>query len=353
MGKGLEHVSVDLGYGYVKAISFKTGKRVVFPSLVGRGHDLSISGMFDGLKKDISNIHVIYGDEEFFVGDLAERESRTVARVFEQERFDHVYTKVLLNVAIQMVTEGKGGTVNLSTGLPLDFYEPQRKRFRESLLGVQPQVEWKSGIRAGETLKLNINEVFVFPQGIGAIFSALYSSDGHYAYPELMRENNMIALIDIGFRTTDFTVVEVKEDKSFIPNIKLSGTLDSGVVNLHRHIRQFFKSKTGGADLNEFHMSRILNNHQLTYKGQKIDFTEAIFKGKSAIANNIADQLKAIWVEEADLFDGIFLAGGGGKLFIKDFQTHFNNRVEVIDDCQFANAIGYLRLGNRLINKAK
>lgn len=347
----LDHVSVDLGYGFVKAISKKTNKKVVFPSLVGRGHDLSISGMFDGLKKDISNIHVVYGGEEFFVGELAERESRTVSRVFEQERFDHIFTKVLLNVAIQMVTDGKGGTVNVSTGLPLDFYEPQKKKFRESLLGVQPHVEWKSGVRAGETLKLNINEVFVFPQGIGAVFSALYTNDGRYAYPHLMRKGNLIALIDIGFRTTDFTVVEIREDRSFVPNIKLSGTLDSGVVNLHRHIRQFYKTKTGGADLNEFHMSRIFSNHQLTYKGQKIDFTETILQGKSAVANNIADQLKAIWAEEADLFDAIFLAGGGGKLFINEFQSHFNDRVEIIEDSQFANAIGYLRLGNRLLAK--
>lgn len=340
-----------MGYGFVKAISAKTGKTAVFPSLVGRGHDLSISGMFDGLKKDISNIHVVYGDEDFFVGELAERESRNVSRVFEQERFDHVYTKVLLNVAIQVVTDGMGGTVNLSTGLPLDFYESQRKRFRESLLGVQPQVTWKLGTRAGETLKVNINEAFIFPQGIGAMFSALYTHDGNYMYPQLMRAGNMIALVDIGFRTTDFTVVEIREDKSFIPNVKLSGTIESGVVDLHKQIRQYFKNQTGGADLNEFHMSRILKTNQLTYRGRKIDFTEAILQAKVMISNNIADKLKAIWVEEADLFDGIFLAGGGGKLFINEFQKHFNNRAENIDNSQFANAIGYLRLGNRLLAK--
>lgn len=342
---------MDLGYGFVKAISAKTRKQIMFPSLVGSGHDLSVTGLFDGIKNDLSNIHVVFGDKEYFVGELAERESRTVSRVFEQERFDHIYTKVLLNVAIQLVTDKEVNTVNLSTGLPLDFFDSQRKRFRESLLGTQPYVYWKSGTYKGENKKITINDALIFPQGIGAIFSALYNEDGTFAYPHLMQRGNLIALIDIGFRTTDFTVVEIREDKSFIPNIKLSGTIDGGVVDLHKQIRQYFKNQTGGADLNEFHMSRILENKQISYKGKRIDITEPIFLSKRAIANNLADQLKAIWAEEADLFDAIFLAGGGGELFKKEFESHFHDRTQTIKASQFANAIGYLRLGNRKFTK--
>lgn len=351
MKSKIEHVAVDLGYGFVKAVSSNTGKRVVFPSLVGRGYDLGVAGMFGDKKNDISNIHVVCDGVDYFVGELAEKESRTVSRIFEQERFEHQYTKILLNTAIQLVTDGSVDQINLSTGLPLDFYKAQSKDFKKSVLGLQPLVEWKSGSLKDKTLRVNINDALVFPQGASAVFSALINHEGRFAYPHLMNAGNLIALIDIGFRTTDFVVVEMQEDSSFIPKVKLSGTIDDGVVNLHQQIKQSYKQETGGADLNEFHMSRILRNGYVTFRGKRVDFKGIIESSKESIATNIADRLKAVWVEEADLFDAIFLAGGGGNLFEESIQPHFANRLEVINESQFANAIGYLRLGKNKFDR--
>ncbi|MEN1969702.1 ParM/StbA family protein [Lentibacillus sp. N15] len=350
MSNNIEHVAVDLGYGFVKAIASTSGKRVIFPSLVGKGYDLGVAGMFGDKKNDISNIFISYDQEDYFVGTLAEKESRTVSRIFEQERFEHLYTKILLNTAIQIVTEGKMDQVNVSTGLPLDFYQAQRKEFQQSILGLQPLVEWKSGELKGETLRINVNQALVFPQGASAVFSALINHEGKFTYPHLMNIGNLIALIDIGFRTTDYIVVEMQEDSSFVPKVKLSGTIDEGAINLYQDIKQFYKRETGGADLNEFHMSRILKNGFITYKGKRINFNDAIESSKKSIATNISDRLKVVWVDEADLFDAIFLAGGGGILFEQFIQPHFDNRLEIISESQFANTIGYLRLGKRKFN---
>ncbi|MDA6131482.1 hypothetical protein OSK38_29450, partial [Escherichia coli] len=79
-----------------------------------------------------------------------------------------------------------------------------------------------------------------------------------------------ISLIDIGYRTTDFVVVEIQVNKGFMPKTKLSGTIDDGVINLTRDIRQAFKVQTGGADLNEFHLNRVMQDGRLTYKGKKL-----------------------------------------------------------------------------------
>lgn len=345
------HVAVDIGYGYVKAISGETGKRVVFPSLVGRGHELGLVDLFGKRKNGVNNIHIVYEGNEYFVGDLAEKESGTVSRVFEQERFDHLYTKILLNTAIQLVTEGKAKNVNVSTGLPLDFYQSQRKDFRKSIIGVQPVIEWKAGELNEQSKRLNIENALVFPQGASAIFSALINGRNRYAHPDLMNTGNLIALIDIGFRTTDYVVIEIQEDSSFIPQVRLSGTIDDGVVNLHQQVEQAYRHKTGGADLNEYHKMRILNNGYITFKGERISFLETITSSKQSIASNISDRLKAVWVEETDLFDEIFIAGGGGKFFHKNLQSHFDNRLTLIEESQFANAIGYLRLGNRFFSK--
>lgn len=345
------HVSVDIGYGYVKAISSETGKRVIFPSLVGRGHELGLVDLFGKRSNDVDNIYINFKGNDYFVGDLAEKESRTVSRIFEQERFNHLYSKILLNTAIQLATDGRAKRIKVSTGLPLDFYESQRNDFRKSIIGVQPVVDWKAGKLKGRSYQVNIENALVFPQGASAVFSALINSNNKFVFPELMHSGNLIALIDIGFRTTDYVVIEIQEDGSFIPQVRLSGTIDDGVVNLHQQVEQAYRNRTGGADLNEYHKMRLLNNGFITYKGKRMSFVDTIETSKESIATNIADRLKAVWVEETDLFDKIFLAGGGGCLFNKNLQPHFSNRLTLIDESQFANTIGYLRLGNRFFAK--
>ncbi|WP_067729906.1 ParM/StbA family protein [Oceanobacillus damuensis] len=343
----MENVAVDLGYGYVKAIA-SSGKRVVFPSLVGKGYARSLTSVLGDIPRDMKNIHLTIQEDDYFVGELA-TESRSVSRIFERERFSHVYTKILLNTAIQLVSDSE--IIHLSTGLPLDFYQSQAKEFRQSVQGMQPVVHWLTGPFEKKERRINIRQALVFPQGASAIFSALINHEGRYTYPHLMKESSLIALIDIGFRTTDFVVVEIQENGSFIPMAKLSGTVDEGVINLHRDIRQAYKVQTGGADLNEFFISRILTNENLRYKGKSLDFSGVIYKSKQSIAANIADRLKAVWAEESDLFDGLFLAGGGGELFEPFIQPHFDNRMERINECQFANAIGYLRLRKAIFDQ--
>lgn len=344
--KMYNHVAVDLGYGFVKAIS-SSGKRVVFPALVGKGYERNLTELFGESKNDLSNLQVSYQNENYFVGELA-NESRSLSRIFERERYSHVYTQILLNTAIQLVTEGDERPVKLSTGLPLDFYGSQAKDFKTSLVGNQPVLQWETGVLAGQQKQVEITDALVFPQGASAIFSALLNHDGNFSYPQFMHEGSMVGLIDIGFRTTDFVVVEIQKNGSFIPKTKLSGTIDEGVINLHRDIRQAFKKETGGADLKEMHLNRILNQGFLPYKGKKISFDETIEASKNSIALNIVDRLKNAWGEEVDVFDGIFLAGGGGELFEPYIQKPFDNRLLKIQESQFANTIGYLRLGNTI-----
>lgn len=339
------HVAVDLGYGFVKGISELNGNRCLFPSIVGTGFDRNIGNVFgEKSGQDLSSMHINYKGEDYFVGELA-KESKNSSRIYEQERFRHEYTKILLNVATQILTHGKVSEINLSTGLPLSFYKTQAKEFQQSILGMQPTIKWKSGMFTNEELRVNIKDAVVFPQGASAIYSALINREGKYSYPELMEEGTLIALIDIGYRTTDFVVVEMNKNGSFRPRLDLTNTIDDGVSNLHWDLEQSFKERTGGADLNEYHKARILRNKFIRYRGNKVDFEDVIINSNKSISTNIADRLKAHWAEESDLFDAIFLAGGGGSEFENYIQSHFDNRLILIEENQFANAIGYYRFG--------
>lgn len=345
----MEKVAVDLGYGFVKAIS-SSGKRALFPSLAGKGFERPMTDLFGRQEEGLANMQVEYEGEQYFLGELA-KESRSASRIFERERFSHVYTHLLLHAAVQAVTDPATTAVKLATGLPLDFYQAQAKAFQQSITGRELALAWQSGLFAGRSRAVQIEEALVFPQGAAAVFSALLTHEGSFAYPGLMKEGALIALIDIGFRTTDYVTVELQAGGAFTPVARLSGTVEEGIVNMHRDLRQAFKEQSGGADLTEFFIGRLLKDGEISYKGKRLDFSDTIDRSKQSIASNITDRLKGVWAEEADLFEGIFLAGGGGSLVESRLQPSFDHRLILIQESQFANAIGYLRLGKALFSQ--
>lgn len=100
----MKKVAVDLGYRYVKTVS-STGKRALFPSLLEKAYERGMSSLFGQDIDALSNMHIYFEGEDYFVGELA-KESRSASRIFKRERFSHMYTHILLNSAIQAITYG-------------------------------------------------------------------------------------------------------------------------------------------------------------------------------------------------------------------------------------------------------
>lgn len=345
----MENVAVDLGYGYVKAIS-SNGNKVVFPSVIGDGFkELELANMYTGsnTEEGLHNICVEIKGKRYFVGELAEKESSTKTRVYEKERFNNEYAKILINVAIQLVSESD--FVNVFTGLPLDFYSSQSKDFQKSLTGIHHAIDWKSGPINYER-KINVENAFIFPQGASALYVALINRQGNFNYPEIMKAGDNIALIDVGFRTTDYVVVEVKENGAFPPISKLSGTVDEGINTLYNGVKQIIKNITGGSEVSESQIEKAINRQYFTYKGEKRELHDSIKGIKENIAASITDEIKTTWTNEFDLFAGAFLAGGGSILLDSFIQPNFDNRLILMNESQLSNVVGYMRLGKIALN---
>ncbi|MGG0656480.1 hypothetical protein [Rummeliibacillus pycnus] len=357
--EGIEYISVDLGYGFVKAIS-SNGKRVIFPALIGEGYDGGLNmGNVIGFGNDKEfqddDIQVQVDGKIYNIGNSASSTDNITRNFNKQDRFNAETTKILINVAIQLVSDNKCNKVYLLTGLPLDFYAAQSKNFAESMNGEQMAVKWLSGENKGETFKKEIVQTLVFPQGASAIMSATVNHEGRNLYADLMDQGNMFALIDVGFRTTDYIVVEVMKNGAFAPIIKLSGTYDKGVIDLRNALKMYFKGQTGGAELKDRLIdSKLLNKEnpskKITYNSEPIDFAPIINEKKSAIANDIADHLRQLWKDESSFFAKIFLAGGGGDLYEEWLKKNFKG-LQKVNEYQFANAIGYLRMGKAILRK--
>lgn len=344
---GIELVSVDVGYGYVKAIS-SSGKEVIFPSVVGSGRDRTMANFLkeDKEKLDLSELHIKLGERHYYVGEMALKNSLDGTRVFDKERYRHDYSMILLNVAIQLVTEENTDEVILFTGLPLGYYQNQHVSFKEKIMEESLLIEW---VGQNKLRKVNIKDAFVFPQGMSALWATFMNHEGRVIQKDILREGNQIGIIDIGFRTTDVCVVEMKEQGGFRVLFPYCETIDQGVVNLHENIKIAFQNKTGGTDLSENKINRILKRKSITYKGKKVDLSNEIDEALNNVSSSITDRLNKLWKEESDTFDYIFVVGGGSMLFVDHLQESFDNRLKTIVSSQFANAIGYHRIGKIMI----
>jgi plasmid segregation protein ParM len=81
-----KNIGVDLGYGFVKVSDGKKDK--IFPSVVGQARNLRYSTEENTDQNFIKNMDVIVDDREYFVGELANRQSDIVLFSLDENRMD-------------------------------------------------------------------------------------------------------------------------------------------------------------------------------------------------------------------------------------------------------------------------
>lgn len=93
---------VDAGYGWTKLVG--KGKRFKTVSIIGASRQRNLSTKKDGL---LENIHIgISGKDingDFFIGELAEKESLDAGLVLDVEKIE--VSKILVLTALELVPE--------------------------------------------------------------------------------------------------------------------------------------------------------------------------------------------------------------------------------------------------------
>lgn len=327
------NISVDVGYGYTKAVT-EDGRRIMFPSLVAPAKEF----MLDDLTKSVGSEYItaikpVNGQsQKYFVGELARRESRTASFPFDREKHLHPYHDVVLLTAVALLCSPKRPEViNLAVGLPINCYKTQKDLLRNHLLSISDTVS----VSGGEPKWISLNNVIVYPQGAGALLTV-----------ENLPEYGKVAVVDIGFKTTDFMVIEMVNGKPY-PVSDLSDSIEIGMNFVHRAIADGFFSLTGNA-IDPALIPTAVYNNTICYRGREIDVTEIVRSARSEAARAIADRLLTAWAGEAELLRKIYLAGGGA-VELKELKNYLP-AAEIIRDSQFANALGFLKAIPRIVS---
>jgi plasmid segregation protein ParM len=330
-----KNIGVDLGYGFVKVSDGKKDK--IFPSVVGQARTLRYSTEENTDQNFIKNMDVIVDDREYFVGELANRQSDIVLFSLDENRMDEQISKILLITSLSLLSESKSTNFNTVTGLPVGFYTETKQTITQRFKGRHSIVLRKNQKNESEQT-LTVNEVKVLPQPFGSLFDLILDQNG-----TLIDENlaaSKVGIIDIGFRTTDFIVVDNLENIDRLSSSS-NTALSTAYFNIAEMLREEFKITKPIYQLDE-----IVRNGIIRISGKSYNLDEIKKHAFSMVAEKLITEINSLWTNKWEL-DMVFISGGGGMAISEFLLPAFENAV-LVKEAQFANVYGFRKLAQRL-----
>jgi plasmid segregation protein ParM len=334
-------LGIDIGFGFTKAIN--GNDTLIFKSLLGDAADIQFWADFgDGDPAD--HIHVTINEESYFIGDLAEQQSSVLHFTLDQERLLTDYVKVLTLTAVGMLLPDDTSAtvpVNVVSGLPIAFYKENHQRFKDLLVG-HHTVTYHAPDGRPTKKEINVADVRMLPQPMGSILDLVMDESGKIAKTDLAKQK--IGVVDIGFRTTDFAIMDQLRYLN-----RGSKTIDAGISKGFSVIANKLREKSN-VNVELYRLYRAAETGSITMRGHGFSFPKIRDQVFSQLATSIADEIDRQWANDWDI-EAIYLSGGGSRELAVYLESLITGNVIPIDpgqDSRLNNVKGYLKYGRHI-----
>lgn len=340
----MEILGIDIGFGFTKATSGK--QNLIFKSVLGEATDIQFrEEMLATDPAGEEHLQVEVDGKAYFIGELAERQSNVRFFTLDQAQFIGKFAKVLaLTAAARMV---KGFVpINLVTGLPIGSYRKHKDELARLLLG-EHKVALIDGDGKREEKSISINKVRVIPQPFGSLFNVMLNDLGELGDKRLVRDK--IGLIDVGFRTCDYTI----SDKMRYSE-RGSRTTDSGIARAFNVIATKLREKSG-INIELYRLYEAIDEGSIKIRGKVYELRPQTDQVFSQLATAVANEVDRLWVDDWDI-DTMIITGGGGAVLGRYLKPLLNGEVMELDpaiDMRMYNVDGYRKFGRHLWAKGE
>ena len=228
-----------------------------------------------------------------------------------------------------------------ATGLPISFF----RKYKDALTTLLQQRHTVTVVQANGTREdktIYIEKVRVVPQPFGSLFNQMLDGQGKALNQRFIQEK--IGVIDIGFRTTDFTV----SDKTRYSE-RGSLSTDSGMSVAYNAIANVLHEKSG-TQVELYRLYEAVTRGTIKIKGQKYDLTALAQHAFAQLATRIATEANRLWADDWDI-DAIIVTGGGGATLAPFLQPQIEGEVLAVptdQDTRLHNVNGYWKYGVHL-----
>lgn len=341
----MQVLGIDIGFGFTKATDGK--ETFIFKSIYGDANEIQFWSDF-GDNSALDHIHVTIDGKSYFVGDLAEQQSSVLNFTLDQERLITDFVKTLaVTVAGLFLQNGSNinRPINVVSGLPIGYFKQNFERFNETLTG-HHSITYHTHNGHAKTKEIYINKVRMVPQPLGTVLNLLMNENGQIANEELA--NQKIGVVDIGFRTTDFTILD---HLRYID--RGSSTLDTGISKGFSVISNKLREKCG-VSVELYRLYKAAEMGSIKMRGQGITIAKIRDQVFSQLAGTIAGDIDRLWADDWDI-DTIVLTGGGCRELASYLQPLIHGNVLPLDpavDPRLNNVMGYIKYGKYIWGEA-
>ena len=297
MNNEVQYIGFDSGRGFIKAYSVvnKTIKQVMFKSVYGDGRSDNVE--YESYENPI---FIKYEHEEYFVGDLAEKESYSPIRNSKDSKTSDT-VEILLVAALESIAVKD--KVKILFGVPYKNYtQSVLNAITDKYKGKTIKVKNKL---TGTRKKIYIEDVDIFREGDAALFHAINGE---------VNENKPVGLVNVGFRTTELSYF----DKGFSFNDRYSDTIEYGNSTILKMIQDKLLSDGISKTLNEIDSSD--------------DYDDMILQAYKLGSEKINQIVEEHWINKTEM--DLYLAGG------TSLNLNLDDDFIKLNDAQMATAIG-------------
>lgn len=331
-------LGADIGFGFTKATDGRQFQ--VFKTVVGDAMDVQFGESVLPANATFPR-HFVIGGQSYFVGELAETQSRGRGFTLDQNQFLTQYAKTLAIAALAPFADN-GEPVRVVTGLPISFFRKHREALMTLLQNRHTVTIVKPGSGEREEKTLNIERVRVIPQPFGSMFNLMLNDIGKAASQRFI--NDKIGIIDIGFRTADYTI---SEKTRYLE--RGSQSSDAGIASAYQAIANVLHEKSGvGIEL--YRLYEGVSRGSIKIKGKRYDLTGIVQAAFQQLATRIAQEVNRLWTDDWDI-DAIVITGGGGAVLAPFLQPLLEGEVLPVppdQDARLNNVQGYWKYGVHL-----
>ncbi|MEG0898416.1 MAG: ParM/StbA family protein [Oscillospiraceae bacterium] len=210
------------------------------------------------------------------------------------------------------------------SGLPVGQFKQQEDKLKNFIL---KQSKSYISINDQPIRQITINDVKIFPQGVGA----LYSQD--------IKGN--VLIVDIGGRTIDVALIEMQYGK---PKLQKNNTWFHGMLVLYSKIVDAVNRKFETTLEPRYAEDILTKGLEIYSQKQNLDFLKPI------IQDHFEEIFTELRLNYPTKTTPIYLCGGGAQLLFGAFQKRFPD-VSIFKEGQFANAIGFYEIGKHHFDK--
>jgi plasmid segregation protein ParM len=330
-------VGIDIGYGFVKITDGQEG--YVFPSVVGEGSPDGLPRISLVPPARTEDLRIAVDGKVYNIGNLAIRHSRLAHRGLSATRIEGNHFKVLFLTALTLFCHQPLNTFAVVTGLP-----PGRMHLTEELVrqvsGEHRVVRLTS--QGSEELTIRVDRISVVPQPLGAYWSQVLDPRGKVREATGLLHGRT-GIIDIGFRTSDLVTIR---DGEYVH--EQSRTIPVGLVAAYDEIAAGLLAEHG-IERETYALDESVIRGEISLAGKRVDITPLRDRAFEQLATKLLVEVQSAW--QANEFDAILLAGGGGYSLSRYLVPHFPQG-SVLPEPATANSRGFLSWACRLYNPA-